>query len=134
MTASPPTSSTPQATVELAPSYTIPVVLVLAALPLFFVQRWVSGAIALFGVFLLLQTVTLRLRFTETDLDVYRGETLIRRFPYAEWQNWVIFWPAFPVLFYFKEVNSIHFLPILFDPKTLEACLRDRCPRIDTPS
>jgi hypothetical protein len=117
-------------TVELAPSYAIPLVLVLTAIPLFFVQAWLSLAIALFGAFLLIQTVTLRLRFTETDLDIYRGETLIRRFPYQEWQNWRIFWPAFPVLFYFKEVKSIHFLPILFDPASLKSCLEARCPRI----
>ena len=117
-------------TVELAPSYWIPLALVVAALPLFLVQVWISLAIALFGVFLLIQTVTLRLRFTPTDLDVYRGETLIRRFPYQEWQNWRIFWQPVPILFYFKEVKSIHFLPILFDPKTLQSCLESRCPRI----
>ncbi|MFM7447272.1 MAG: DUF3119 family protein [Leptolyngbyaceae cyanobacterium] len=116
--------------IELAPSYTIPIILVLAAIPLFFVRAWVSLAIALFGLFLLIQTVTLRLRFTDTDLDIYRGETLIRRFPYQEWQNWRIFWPSFPVLFYFKEVKSIHFLPILFDPAMLKTCLEVRCPRI----
>jgi hypothetical protein len=111
----------------LSPSYAIPMVLVLAALPLFFVQMWVGGAIALFGLFLLIQTVTLRLYFTVTALDIYRGNTLIRRFPYAEWQNWAIFWKAFPVLFYFKEVNSIHFLPILFNAQQLNACLVERC-------
>ncbi|MBF2087880.1 MAG: DUF3119 family protein [Synechococcales cyanobacterium K44_A2020_017] len=122
------TASSTWATVQLAPSYAIPLVLVGLAIPLFWVQVWVSGAIALFGLFLLLQAVTLRLCFTNDALDVYRGETLIRRFPYQDWQNWAIFWSPFPVLFYFKEVNSIHFLPILFNAKTLEACLRERCP------
>lgn len=120
-------SASTQDTVMLSPSYAIPIVLVLAAVPLFFVQIWVSGAIALFGLFLLIQTVTLRLYFTATALDIYRGDTLIRRFPYAEWQNWAIFWPPFPVLFYFKEVNSIHFLPILFNAQQLQICLVDRC-------
>ncbi|ALF51893.1 glycerol dehydrogenase [Nostoc piscinale CENA21] len=118
------------ATVELKPSYNIPVVLVLAAIPIVIVQPLVGGAIAVFGLFLLFQTVTLRLQFTATDLDIYRGEKLIRRFPYREWQNWRIFWNSFPVLFYFKEINSIHFLPILFDPNTLKTCLEERCPRI----
>ncbi|MBD2301787.1 DUF3119 family protein [Nostoc sp. FACHB-87] len=118
------------ATVELKPSYNIPVVLVLAAIPIVIVQPLVGGAIAVFGLFLLFQTVTLRLQFTATDLDIYRGEKLIRRFPYREWQNWRIFWNGFPVLFYFKEINSIHFLPILFDPNTLKTCLEERCPRI----
>ena len=126
------TTTYPQAgqTVELAKSYTIPIVLVLAAIPLLLVQVWVSLAIALFGLFLLFQTATIRLIFTDSSLDVYRSERLIRRFPYQEWQNWRIFWPSVPILFYFKEVNSIHFLPIVFDPKMLQACLEQRCPKI----
>jgi hypothetical protein len=117
-------------TVELSPSYTLPLVLVIAALPLLFVQVWVSLVVALLGFFLLFQTVTIRLQFTETALDIYRSETLIRRFPYQDWQNWRIFWTAVPILFYFKEVKSIHFLPILFDPKMLKTCLEQRCPRV----
>lgn len=117
-------------TVELQPSYNIPVVLLIAAIPLLVVQVWVGLLMALLGLFLLFQTVTIRLQFTATDLDIYRGEKLLRRFPYQEWQNWRIFWHGIPILFYFKEVNSIHFLPILFDPKTLKSCLESRCPRI----
>lgn len=117
-------------TVQLAPSYAIPVGLVVGAILLLPVQPWASGAIALFGLFLLFQAATLRLHFTETALDIYRGETLIRRFPYQEWQNWEIFWSPIPILLYFKEVKSIHFLPILFDPKGLRACLEQRCPSV----
>jgi Protein of unknown function (DUF3119) len=126
------TSYTPSSvsTVELKPSYNIPLVLVIAAIPLLVVQPWGGLPVALFGLFLMFQAVTLRLLFTPTDLDIYRGEKLIRRFPYREWQNWRIFWTAVPILFYFKEVKSIHFLPILFDPKTLQSCLEERCPRI----
>jgi hypothetical protein len=119
-------------TVELAPSYRLPLALVGLALPLLWVQPLLSGAIALFGLFLLYQTVTLRLQFTASALDIYRGETLIRRFPYQDWQNWAIFWSPVPILFYFKEVKSIHFLPILFDPSGLRTCLEERCPRINT--
>jgi hypothetical protein len=125
-------TSTSQQTIELSPSYAIPLVLILGAIPLLLIKQWaISLAIAFFGLFLMYQTVSLRLQFSETDLDIYRGEKLIRRFPYREWQNWRIFWPGFPVLFYFKEINSIHFLPILFDPKMLKACLEERCPRQD---
>ncbi|MEB3293024.1 MAG: DUF3119 family protein [Synechococcales bacterium] len=116
-------------TIELEPSYKIPLVLVGAGIGLTFLQVWLGLAIALFGMFLLFQTVSLRLQFTATDLDIYRGETLIRRFPYQEWQNWEIFWQPVPILFYFKEVKSIHFLPIIFDPKMLQICLEQRCPR-----
>lgn len=118
------------ATVELKPSYNIPVVLAIAAIPLILVQTWIGFTVMLFGLFLMFQTLTLRLQFTATDLDLYRGEKLIRRFPYQEWQNWRIFWNRVPILFYFKEVKSIHFLPILFDPNTLKTCLEERCPRI----
>jgi hypothetical protein len=118
------------ATVELKPSYNIPVILVITAIPLMFIQPLLGAVFALLGLFLLFQTVTLRLEFTATDLDIKRGETLIRRFPYREWQNWRIFWNRVPILFYFKEINSIHFLPILFDPNTLRSCLEERCPRI----
>lgn len=115
-------------TVQLAPSYSLPIALVGLALPVFLVQPWLGGAIALFGLFLLFQAATLRLVFTETALDVYRGDTLIRNFPYQDWQNWRIFWFNLPILFYFREVKSIHFLPILFDSKQLRACLEQRCP------
>lgn len=115
-------------TVQLAPSYKIPLVLVIAAIPLLLIQVWVGGIVALFGLFLMFQAATLRLQFTETALDISRGETLIRRFPYQEWQNWRIFWPTVPILFYFKEVKSIHFLPIIFDPTALKTCLEQRCP------
>ncbi|BAZ29530.1 hypothetical protein NIES4074_19770 [Cylindrospermum sp. NIES-4074] len=117
-------------TVELKPSYNIPVVLVIVAIPLLVIQPLVGGIFALLGLFLMFQAVTLRLQFSATDFDIYRGEKLIRRFPYQEWQNWRIFWNKVPILFYFKEINSIHFLPILFDPNTLKSCLEERCPRI----
>lgn len=116
-------------TIELAPSYNIPIVLILSAIPVLFVQPWIAGAIALFGLFLIIQAALLKLQFTPTDLDIYRGETLIRRFPYREWQNWEIFWSSVPILFYFREVKSIHFLPIIFDPKMLRTCLEQRAPK-----
>ncbi|NJM73517.1 MAG: DUF3119 family protein [Scytonema sp. RU_4_4] len=124
------TSNSASTIVELKPSYNIPLVLVIAAIPMMLVQPWVGSLMTLFGLFLMFQAVTLRLLFTPTDLDIYRGEKLIRRFPYREWQNWRIFWNRVPILFYFKEIKSIHFLPILFDPNTLKTCLEERCPRI----
>ncbi|OLT65165.1 DUF3119 family protein [Moorena producens] len=133
-------------TVELSPSYTLPIVLIIAAVTIVLIQPWVSLAIgeaapkaiafgaaspiALLGLFLLFQAVTIRLQFTETALDIYRSETLIRRFPYQDWQNWEIFWTSVPILFYFSEVKSIHFLPIIFDPKLLRTCLEERCPKV----
>ena len=124
-------STAPTSTIELAPSYVLPLVLVLAGVPLLFVQKWASLSLSLFGLFLMYQAATIRLQFTPTDLDIHRSSSLIRRFPYREWQNWRIFWPAVPILFYFKEINSIHFQPVLFDRKMLQTCLEQRCPRQD---
>jgi hypothetical protein len=117
----------PAETIELAPSYAIPMALLLLALPILVVQLWVGGIVALFGLFLGVQAATLRLRFSESALDIYRGERCIRQFPYQDWQHWRVFWPSFPVLLYFREVNSIHFLPVLFDAKMLHTCLEQRC-------
>lgn len=121
------TSKSPQ-TIELAPSYKIPLALIIAALPLAFVQKWISLAIALLGLFLLFQTTTIRLKFTDTALEVYRSETLLRHFPYQDWLNWEIFWSPVPILFYFREVKSIHFLPIIFNPQMLKTCLEKYIP------
>ncbi|MEM8719130.1 MAG: DUF3119 family protein [Cyanobacteria bacterium P01_G01_bin.39] len=115
--------------VELAPNFRIPVVLLLIAIGLFFVSWWLSGAIAILGLFLTLQTFLIRLQFTPQQLDVLRSGKIIRSFPYSEWLNWEIFWSPIPILFYFKEVNSIHFLPIIFDAKTLANCLQKHYPR-----
>jgi Protein of unknown function (DUF3119) len=116
-------------TVELKPSYNIPLILVFAGIPMLLVNAWVGGIFAIFGLFLMFQSVIISLKFTATDLEVYRGDKLIRSFPYQEWENWRIFWNPVPILFYFKEIKSIHFLPIIFDPKTLKFCLEQRCPR-----
>lgn len=121
-------SSLPSQTIELSPSYTLPLGLLVVAVPLLLFSPWLASAIAIFGLFLLFQAATIRLQFTPTALDVYRSDKMIRRFPYQEWQNWKIFWTPVPILFYFKEVNSIHFLPMLFDPKMLRTCLEERCP------
>lgn len=127
MTTTPSVTST----VQLAPNYKLPLAIVLAAIPLILISAWVGGIIALFGLFLMFQAATLRLQFTDTALDIYRGETVIRHFPYQEWQNWEIFWHPMPILFYFREVKSIHFLPILFDSKMLQTSLEQRCPRLE---
>lgn len=119
-------------TVTLAPSFRIPIAIAGFAIPVLFLNLWVGGAIALFGLFLLYQSATLRLTFTPTALEIYRGDTQIRDFPYVEWQTWEIFWSPVPILFYFREVNSIHFLPILFQPTQLRSQLEQRVPLGDS--
>ncbi len=123
------TTGLPEQTVELAPNFAIPLVLVVSAALLVFVKLWLGAIVGLLGLFLLLQTVLIRIKFTPTALEVYRQETLIRAFPYQDWQNWEIFWSPVPILFYFREVKSIHFLPIIFDSKMLRTCLEQHYPK-----
>lgn len=130
------TVSSPATSTTLKPSYTIPLVLLASsgtgiAIALIGASRGLlglMGVVFLFGCFLLYQTKTLRLVFTQTDLEVYRGETRIRRFPYGEWEVWDIFWSPVPTLFYFREINSIHFLPVLFSPEGLRSQLEEHLP------
>ena len=111
--------------VILAPSFALPLgVSLLGALCLPLLSswggfRWLALALVLFGGFLLLQARLLRLEFNDAALVVRRGEQEIRRFPYATWMGWRVFWPGLPVLLYFREERSIHLLPVLFDPAVL---------------
>jgi Protein of unknown function (DUF3119) len=114
---------------RLSPSYNLPLAIVLLALPCVWLNNWLGLAIAIFGIFLAIQAKFLTLVFSSNNLDIYRGKTLIRQFPYSDWQNWQIFWQKVPILFYFKEEKSIHFLPIIFDPNILKACLEKYCPK-----
>ncbi|PSB57341.1 DUF3119 family protein [Chamaesiphon polymorphus] len=117
--------------VLLAPNYKIPIVLIAASISIATFQLWVGLAVGIFGIFLSIQTAIIKLEFTTTTLNVYRGDNVIRTFPYSEWENWEIFWQPAPILFYFKEVNSIHFLPIIFDPQMLRTCLEYYRPKSD---
>lgn len=114
--------------VELSPNYKIPLFLILGACALSPVSLWFAGAIAILGLFLTLQTILIRLQFTPQAMNVLRSGKIIRSFPYSDWLNWEIFWSPIPILFYFKEVNSIHFLPIIFDPQSLADCLNKHYP------
>lgn len=116
--------------IELKPNFAIPIVLVIIAIALLPFFKIGAGIVGILGLFLLIQTLRIKLQFTQKALDVYNGKTMIRSFPYEEWINWRIFWTRLPILFYFREVNSIHFLPVIFDSKTLLICLEKYCPRI----
>jgi hypothetical protein len=95
--------------------------------------RWLALLLVLFGGFLLLQARLLRLEFDDAALLVRRGDREIRRFPYGAWLGWRLFWPAVPVLFYFREERSIHLLPVLFDATSLRQQLEQRLPRLAPP-
>ena len=112
--------------IELAPSPWLALTVTMLGLPLWPLGWPFTAVVSVFGLFLLLQTALLRLRFEANDLVVLRTNSEIRRFPYADWSNWVVFWPKVPALFYFREVNSIHFLPVLFDASELQNQLKKR--------
>ena len=113
--------------VTLRPDYRLSLSILFIGLCLIFVQTWVGLVIALLGVFLVVQTTMIRLTFTDSELQVCRGTTILRQFPYAEWQSWTVFWSPIPILFYFREVKSIHFLPMLFNPVELHDQLNQHC-------
>ncbi|MGF1601756.1 MAG: DUF3119 family protein [Thermosynechococcaceae cyanobacterium] len=126
---SPNISKSKLQTVILKPSYWVPFGVALVSIPFFFVSLWTGAVVLVFAGFLGFQAATIQFQFTDKALELHRGEKQLRSFPYADWLHWQIFWPPIPILFYFKEVNSIHFTPMLFDAKTLQACLEERCPR-----
>lgn len=134
------TATSKQETITLSPDYRLPAAILAIGLGLIFLgNSMILGSqlfslivlivgiiISLFSFFLTLQTAIIRLSFTEEALLVYRSQKLIRKFPYSDWMNWEIFWKPVPILFYFREVKSIHFVPVLFDVKTLRKCLEER--------
>jgi hypothetical protein len=120
--------------VVLRPRFWVPLgVLLLAAAslglrPLWGGVVWLALGTGVMGLFLLLQTALLRLRFAPEALLVARRDTVIRRFPYDAWIGWRVWWPALPVLFYFREEKSLHLLPMLFDATALRQQLELRLP------
>lgn len=130
-------SSAPPPAVVLRPHFGLSLAVValglacLALLPLWSGALWLALVVALFGLFLVLQTALLRLEFDAEALLVRRGGTELRRFPYDAWLSWRLFWPALPALFYFRERQSIHLLPVLFDASALRQQLLGRLPQLD---
>ena len=95
---------------------------------------WPTVVVVLFGVFLLIQTASLKLEFEERALIVWQNGRELRRFPYDQWLTWRLFAPWLPGLFYFRETQSIHFLPILFSPKQLREQLELRVGPLEVPA
>ena len=127
-------SSTPTS-VTLKPDARLPLLVVVfgaALLPLP-LHPWPTLVVVLFGVFLLIQTASLRLEFEERALIVWQNSRELRRFPYDQWLTWRLFAPWLPGLLYFRETQSIHFLPILFSPKELREQLELRVGELEVP-
>ena len=95
---------------------------------------WPTLAVALFGLFLLIQSVSLKLEFAEAALVVWQNGRELRRFPYDQWLAWRLFASWLPGLFYFRETKSIHFLPILFNPTQLRDQLEQKVGALEVPA
>ncbi|WP_438983176.1 DUF3119 family protein [Vulcanococcus sp.] len=119
MTSSQTPQPDPDQGVILAPRVWLPLALIALGVAALLLTVWLALVVSLFGLFLLIQSQILRLQFTTDALLVWRGATVLRRFPYSEWLTWSLFWGPVPVLFYFREQRSIHFLPVLFDATSL---------------
>ena len=117
-----------QESVILSPSYRLPIFIIFIGL-LFLItpfQPWPAIIITSFGFFLLLQSFTLKLKFTKEDLIVIQLGNELRRFPFEKWIAWRIILPQLPGFLYFREEASPHLLPILFEVNSLKEQLRLR--------
>ena len=114
--------------VILSPSYRLPCFIIFIGL-LFLItpfHPWPTIVISSFGFFLLLQSFTLKLKFTKEDLIVMQLGNELRRFPFKNWIAWRIIFPQLPGFLYFREEASPHLLPILFEVNSLKEQLRLR--------
>ena len=114
--------------VILSPSYRLPIFIIFIGL-LFLItpiHPWPTIIISGFGFFLLLQSYTLKLKFTKDDLIVMQLGNELRRFPFKKWIAWRIIFPQLPGFLYFREEASPHLLPILFEINSLKEQLRLR--------
>lgn len=113
-------------TMVLAPGLRLPLAILLLGSLLCLANLAAGGAMALLGLILLFQSVRLRLVFTPDALELHNGSVVLRRFPYRNWRGWSLFWKPLPVLLYFREVNGIHFVPVIVDGQGLRQQLERR--------
>ncbi|KAI7843317.1 hypothetical protein COHA_003018 [Chlorella ohadii] len=131
-------------TVTVRPSFRIPTVLLGTAAAAHFghvdAVSWVTGVL---GAFLAFQANRVKFVFDNDSLEVLVGPGSGKesenafvggqnRWRYDTFVNWEYWWPAFPVLVYFKETQTkpegqIHFFPIIMDGKQLYDLMVERC-------
>ena len=119
--------------VVLAPNPRLPLIIIIfgLSLKLLPLNSWPTILISSFGLFLLLQSFTLRLKFTTKDLVVLQLGKELRRFPFAKWISWRIFLPGLPGLLYFREEASPHLLPIIFNREDLVSELQKKVANLE---
>ncbi|GJP80494.1 hypothetical protein CLOP_g14143 [Closterium sp. NIES-67] len=135
---------TSKGTVVVEPDPRIPIVLLGVSGALFAVDNKLAAApIGLLGALLAFQTTRVRFVFTEEALEVRIGQQLEssgenvfvggeNKWKYDTFVNWEFWWPAFPVLVYFKETQTrpegqVHFFPIIANGKQLYDVMVERC-------
>ena len=121
-------NSTDNDSVTLSPSYRLPIFIIFVGL-LFLItpfHPWPTIVISSFGSFLLLQSFTLKIKFTKEDFIVMQLGNELRRFPFKNWIAWRIILPKLPGFLYFREEASPHLLPILSDVNSLKEQLKLR--------
>ncbi len=112
----------------LSPMFRLPILIILAGLTNYLLPTpsWITITIVAFGLFLLLQSFTLRLKITNKELVVLQLGRELRRFPFEKWISWKIIFPRLPGFLYFREEASPHLLPLLFNPQQLDEMLNKR--------
>ena len=119
--------------VTLSPSYRLPLLIIFVGL-LFLItpfNPWPTILISSFGSFLLLQSFTLKIKFTKEDFIVMQMGNELRRFPFKNWIAWRIILPKLPGFLYFREEASPHLLPIIFEVNSLKEQLRLRVEKLE---
>ncbi len=119
--------------VILSPSYRLPIIIIFVGLLLLLspFHPWPTIITSSFGFFLLLQSFTLKLKFTNEELIVIQLGNELRRFPFKNWIAWKIILPKLPGFLYFREEASPHLLPILFEVNSLKEQLRLRVKNLE---
>ncbi|XP_044472211.1 uncharacterized protein LOC123200896 [Mangifera indica] len=130
-------------TVIPEPDYRIPSVLLGLASGLAYTGNLLPAApVGLLGLLLLFQTTRVRFVFDDEALEVKVGEQLDdsgenvfvggkNRWKYSTFVNWELWWPNFPILVYFKEIQTkpegqVHFFPVIFNGKQLYDVMVER--------
>ncbi|XAR53268.1 hypothetical protein NMG60_11021749 [Bertholletia excelsa] len=134
---------TKKQTVIPDPDYRIPVVLLATAGGLIYTNNLLPAApVGLLGLLLLFQTTRVRFVFDDEALEVKvsdqleeSGENVFvggkNRWKYSTFVNWELWWPNFPILVYFKEVQTkpegqVHFFPVIFNGRQLYDIMVER--------
>ena len=114
--------------IVIKPMHRLPIIIIAVGIGTIFlpIKHWPGLLLSGFGVFLLVQSFTLKLKLTANELIVMQLGQELRRFPFENWIAWRILLPNLPGLLYFREKVSPHLLPLLFDPEMLKQELRSR--------